>query len=194
MLKDFLSSSGIYMIPNLVTRLSGFLLLIFYTRFLSPAEYGVVELVIVLFSLLNLVLPLEITQGVARHFSEANQEEKDKIVSTSILFTILAFSLPIAFALIFPELISSSIFDGILSESMIAILAIYMLFLAIQKLLENQLRWNLKPKQYTLLSIFSSVTLFFFPVSLILLTDMTIDGYILGCLASAFLTVIYGFF
>ena len=79
------------MIPNLVTRLSGFLLLIFYTRFLSPAEYGVVELVIVLFSLLNLVLPLEITQGVARHFSEANQEEKDKIVSTSILFHYSSF-------------------------------------------------------------------------------------------------------
>ena len=54
--KGFLSSSNIYMIPNLVMSI-WIPAFNFLCKFLSPAEYGVVELVIVLFNLLNIVLP-----------------------------------------------------------------------------------------------------------------------------------------
>jgi O-antigen/teichoic acid export membrane protein len=194
MLREFFESSAIYIIPNFLTRFSGFLLLIFYTRFLTPSEYGVIELILVLFSLLNLLLPLEVTQGVARFFSNSNKEEKSEIISTSILFTAFVFLLPIIFVLLFAETISHSLFEGQLGAILLIILCIYMLFLSLQKLIENQLRWSLRPREYTYLSLFGTFTLLSLPVTLIYYAGMRIDGYLIGCLISSFLTTSYGLY
>ncbi len=194
MLRKFFSDSFIYAIPNLFSRFIGFGLLIFYTNFLSPKDYGIIEIVLVLFSLLNLILPLEISQGVARFFSDSDQLKKNKIISTSFVFTFLVFSGPVILSFFFPEEISGFLFSSSLESNLILLISSFMMFHALQKLLENQLRWCLEPKKYTYLSVLGSLCFSFFPIFFIYFFDLGLSGYIYGASIASLATFLYGFY
>ena len=172
----------------------GFFLLIFYTRYLSPAEYGLIELILVLFSLLNLILPLEITQGVARFFSDASNIQKSKIISTSISFTAIVFLVPVILALFIPETLSNIFFGSELERSLVILVFNFMLFYALVKLLENQLRWSLQPSQFAILSMFGSLTLAIFPVTFIYFLDLGLAGFVYGSFIASAVSMILGLY
>ena len=69
-----------------------------------------------------------------------------------------------------------------------------MLFHALQKLFENQLRWCLEPKKYTYLSALGSLCFSFFPISFIYFLDLGLNGYIYGASIASLVTFVYGFY
>ena len=94
MLQAFLKNSLIYTLGHLLTSGIAIFLLPIYTRYLSPAEYGVIDLFIVIAAIVNLTIALEISQGIARYYQEAkNEKEKRKYTSSAFWFTILVYSL-----------------------------------------------------------------------------------------------------
>ena len=105
--KHFFIDVIIYGLPPIVSRGIGFLLLPIYTRYLSPEDYGVLEMITALYVLLNLTLPLEIKQAVARFIPEQNNiEDKARIASTAYWFTFLLFSLFALMAFMMPTTLS----------------------------------------------------------------------------------------
>ena len=66
MLKSTLRHTAVYMVPMVLSRGINFLLLPVYTRFLSKADLGVVELLLVFQLLASIVLSLELPQALAR--------------------------------------------------------------------------------------------------------------------------------
>ena len=99
--------SAIYVVPTVLSRGLGLILLPVYTRFLTPDVYGALELLMLLYVLLNLTLPLEITQSVARFLADSNElEDKQKIVSAGFWFTCAVFLGVAIFMLLFPNMLS----------------------------------------------------------------------------------------
>ena len=194
MFKRFLSDSLIYAFPNVFSRIIGFFLLIFYTRFLSPSDYGIIELILVLYSLLNLILPLEITQGVARFYGDANEKQRSIIISTSFVFTLLVFFIPICLSLLFPSKVSSFLFSGILEPYFLTIVFLFMFFHSLHKLFENQLRWSLQPYKFSYLSVFSALSFSLIPIFFIYFLNLGLDGYIYGVLLASFFSFLIGFY
>jgi len=146
--KHFLVDVVIYGLPLVFSRGMGFLLLPIYTRYLSPEDYGVLEMVTVLFVLLNLTLPLEIKQAVARFLPEQNnREDKSKIVSNAYWLTCAVFSIFAFFSFIFPETLSMILFDNIKHTLLINIAGASMLANALFQAIQTQLRFDLKAKQ-----------------------------------------------
>ena len=163
MINRFFSDTLIYSLPNFFSRAVGLFLVLFYTRFLTPNEYGLIELILVLFSLLNVVLPLEITQAVARHFGDANKKDKSEIISTSFIFTFLIFSFFYLISLIFSAEFSKLFFSSSINRDSIHYIFIFFIFYSLLKLFENQLRWSLKPIPFAYLSISASILMSVFP-------------------------------
>src|SRR5205814_2027610 len=94
MLRRFFKDSAIYGVSSIITRGIAFLLLPFYTRVLSPTDYGIVDLLTIFAALVNLTVALEISQGLARYFTDAETEpEKIEYASTALWFTIGAYTL-----------------------------------------------------------------------------------------------------
>ena len=94
MLKSFFKNSVIYTLGHVLSSGIAIFLLPIYTRYLSPAEYGVIDLFIVIAAIVNLTIALEISQGIARYYQEAkNEKEKRKYTSSAFWFTILVYSL-----------------------------------------------------------------------------------------------------
>src|SRR5580765_3582841 len=88
----FLKDGTVYGLSIVLARSIGLILLPILTRYLSPAEYGTIELLAIAFALLNLVLPLGVTQGMVRlQVDEKDSLRKSGYASAAFWFTASVF-------------------------------------------------------------------------------------------------------
>jgi O-antigen/teichoic acid export membrane protein len=89
-LKSLLKHTSIYGAGSVLTKLVGFLLIPFYTHYLSPREYGTLELLDLSLSLVVLLVKVWVTIPLTRfYYDHDEQSERNKVVST-ILFAMIA--------------------------------------------------------------------------------------------------------
>lgn len=90
-LKKTAKHSAIYAIGTMFRRLTGLVMLPIYTRYLTPADYGVVELLSMAIEIAGILIGLRISQAMFRYYILAETDnEKDKIVSTVLLTVIVS--------------------------------------------------------------------------------------------------------
>jgi O-antigen/teichoic acid export membrane protein len=78
----------IYGLGDALTRVVGFLLIPFYTHYLSPENYGVLDLLELTSYVAGIVLALGISEAVSRfYFEYDNRQEQEKVVSTALMAT-----------------------------------------------------------------------------------------------------------
>lgn len=82
-LKNVLKHSFIYTLGNMLSKIVGFFMIPVYTRYLTPADYGVLELVTLVSVVLSMLLSLRLTSALTRYYHEyQDQREKNRLVST----------------------------------------------------------------------------------------------------------------
>ena len=80
--------SSIYATGNILRQLAGFIMLPIYTRYLVPADYGVVGLLTFAVSLIELVFGARLVQAVPKFFYEQKgRSERHAVISTALLIT-----------------------------------------------------------------------------------------------------------
>lgn len=105
-LLSLLSDAAIYGVSSLLSQLIGFLLLPLYTRFFTPAEFGIVAMLMIVMMLFGPLGNLGMTSAVFRRFNQAPDDATSRtvlgtglvsVIAASIL--LLAVSLPFAAAI-----------------------------------------------------------------------------------------------
>ena len=82
--KSIWRHSRIYAVGSILNRSSGFILLPVYAHVLTPADYGVYAIVVVVTELLSVVLGLGLGRALVRMYVEASDErEKARVSSTA---------------------------------------------------------------------------------------------------------------
>lgn len=82
----FLKHSGIYAIGNALNRFGALLLLPVYTRYLSPTEYGVLESLYLISTVVSGLLGVGIAHATLRfYFDYENQADRNSVVSTNLI-------------------------------------------------------------------------------------------------------------
>jgi len=80
----------IYGLGNLLNRIVGFLMIPIYTRFFSPSDYGVMELVTLTTQIISIIASAGIANAIGRfYFQYEDSVNRNEVLSTSII----AFSL-----------------------------------------------------------------------------------------------------
>jgi len=100
--KFLLKHSLVYGLGSMLSRVVAFLLLPLYTRYLTPTDYGVLELIGATSSLLGLVLGLGVTGALARFYYELPPPKQPRLVST--VYMLVAAGAALAF---FPCMLAS---------------------------------------------------------------------------------------
>jgi len=90
MLKENLTNLGkhtlIYSFSWILSTIASVLLMPVYTRFLSKADYGVVEIIQQANGLLRIILVSGLHFAVVKHFHDTkNEKEQKKVISTAVL-------------------------------------------------------------------------------------------------------------
>jgi len=79
--------SAVYGLGTVLAKAMGFLMIPFYTRYLNPVDYGILEILDLSMSLLGMFLNMGMTAALLRSYAGApSHEEKRTAVSTAFLF------------------------------------------------------------------------------------------------------------
>jgi len=195
MLRKFFKHGVIYSISTILTRGIAVILVPFYTRVLTPDDYGIMDLLTIAGTLINLTIALEITQGLARYIPEVkNNEEKTEYISTSFLFTIIVFTLFSVLVWIFSEPIGNWMFEGKASVLVLKIAILSIWVNGIFSFLQILLMRDLKPKKNTIVSVVSMAAVVGMTVFFILVLELGLVGVFYGILAGRLIGSVIGFY
>jgi O-antigen/teichoic acid export membrane protein len=157
-LRNLFSDTLTYGLSTVLSRGLSILVLPVYTRALSPAHYGALEMVTVAASLAMLFIAMEISQALARFYNERDfHASREVMASTALWFTIFAYGVFLISALSASAPLSEMLLgDGMTMAFQIA--ATYIVANGVFYLMQNQLRVELRSFAYAALSLFYSVT------------------------------------
>lgn len=193
MIKSFFKDSAIYMIPTVVSRGLSLILIPFYTRVLSPSDYGSLDLLFVFSSIVNLTIALEVSQGVARFFaSENNYDKKISYASSAFWFTCACYSLFAILMLYFSNDVATLIMGQESLELEFKIGIIFISLNGIFYIVQNQLRWELRSKQYSIVSLFSILLTSIISFWLVYFQNWGLLGLLVGMVTGSILSITLG--
>jgi O-antigen/teichoic acid export membrane protein len=184
MIQKFLKDGIIYTIPLLLSRGIGFFLIPLYTRVLNPFDYGVLDLFVMVGSIINLTIALEITQGLAfYHAKSAGAEERSAYASTAFWFTLLVYAFYFLVSILFSQQFSELITNSKSYEFIFELTTLYIFCNGIFLFLQNQLRWELRSTQFAISNIIMTIVTAGTAIILAYCYDMGLTGILWGMIA-----------
>jgi O-antigen/teichoic acid export membrane protein len=180
-IRAFFKDGVIYTAPAVLSRSIGLLLFPLLTRALSPTDYGVVDLLTIAGILVNLTVALEISQGLGRYYSMTKDGvAKDEYASTALWFTIFAYSVFALAAAALAAPLASALLNGDVGAGTVRIAVAWIWLGGILYLLQEQLRWELRPKPYAITSLVNVVATAAGAITLVLVLDGGVGGLFAG--------------
>ncbi|HQI24986.1 MAG TPA: oligosaccharide flippase family protein, partial [Smithella sp.] len=194
MLRAFFRDSVVYAIPAFVNRGMSIFLVPLYTRVLKPADYGVLDMLMVFGSLVNLTVALEVSQGVAIHYTdEISSDKKILYASTAFWFTLFCYTLFLFIGLIFAPFLSQWVMGIGGLEFIFRLGILYIWFNGLFYLIQNQYRFELRSKGYAMVTILVSTITAVVSVFLAYGLSWGLPGILYGMVAGGAIGCIYGF-
>ena len=184
--KKLVKNTLILSIGNLFTKLITFFLLPLYTAILSTEEYGIVDLLNTLVSLLLPIVTFQIEQAVFRYLIEnrENERQKKKIISTSFFIVIVQI---IIYMLIFVFV------SNLIKNEYKIFLATNVIVYILASLLQQIARGFGDNKSYTISSIFSGIFTIVFNVLFLVALDLHAYGMLIGTMIGQIACIVYLF-
>lgn len=177
MIKSFIKNSAVYTIATVFTRGIAIFLVPIYTRYLTPAEYGIIDYFMVIAAIINLTIALEISQAVVRFYQDAvGVEEKRSYVATAFLFTIFVYTLYFAISLVFSSELSYLFLDDANMSVLFMIATGAMATNGIFYFVQNQLKFEIRPKDFAVVSIVNVIVLASVAIYLLVVVDLKMES------------------
>lgn len=182
--KKLAKNTIIISIGNICTKLITFLLLPLYTGVLSTAEYGTVDLLNTLISLLVPIITFQVEQAVFRDLIEVreNKNSQKDIISSSIASVVLQCVTFILFYFIISLFINNNYKIYLMINIIAYIFA--SLFLQIARGIGNN-------KQYAIGSFISASTTIVFNIIFLTVFKFKVEGMLLGTFLGQIISAIY---
>jgi O-antigen/teichoic acid export membrane protein len=195
-IKLFFKNTFVYTLGGALTRGVAILLLPIYTNYLSPAEYGIVDLFIIIASIANIIIALEISEGIGRYYQDAKDEkEKAEYTSSAFWFTCLAYLLFLSISLFFSNTLSFWLL-GDFSKQNIFILAVFAIATnGIFFFTKSQLKWQIQAKDSVVTALLNVFVVTIVAVYLLVVEGLKLEsifiGQIAGNIISSFVCILY---
>jgi O-antigen/teichoic acid export membrane protein len=194
MLRRFFTDSAYYGITGILSRGISIFLVPFYTRVFTPADYGIIDLIAIIGAIVGIVVPMEITQAVALFYSDAEEKDQKKLVaSVGLFYTLLTFLIFGLLGLAFSAPIVNSAMAGIITVQIFRMAVISMVFQGLYYFIQNQIRWRLEPKSYSLVAIGYTITTISLTIFFVLFRRTGIVGVFYAQILGGLFASVLGF-
>jgi O-antigen/teichoic acid export membrane protein len=195
LLKRFVGDALTYTAGNILVRGVSIVLVPFYTRVLTPGDYGALDMLTVLAGLINVTVALEISQGLARHLPASSSENETRgFASTALWFAFGAYTLFMIAGLLTAGWLASVVLGagGSVYLLRVAVMSIWMN--GIFYLVQNQLRFTLRPAAYSVAGFVYALVSLGVAVILVLGYRLGVAGFFYGQIAGAVAGLGVGFY
>ena len=194
MIESFFKNASIYSLSAILTRGISILLVPIYTRYLLPADYGIVDLFTVLASIINITISLEITQAIARYYQEGKNElEKSLYTSTAFWFTVMVYTFYLIISFLFSEDFTLWLLGDVKYKLIFILASLSIVTNGLFYFTQNQLKWQIQPKDNFIVSLISTIVLAGVSISLLVALRLKVEsifiGQIIGNLIGVFISI-----
>ena len=176
----------IYSLGNFMQRIVSLLLLPVYTRFLTPHDYGVKELVALSTDVIGILLATAISGAIYRfYFEYKDVKDRNEVISSAVI-TIAAFGL---FALLFLSLATKSMAKYILDSSdlyyyfLISFTSLW--FQSLNSIAYNYIRANQQSLKFIILSFSKMIMSILLNIYLVCIVKIGVLGILISTLTVA---------
>lgn len=191
-IKKLVKHTLIYGVGSILSKSIGFLMIPIYTRLLTPTDYGVLELIEISSYVICEILVLGISFGIIRFYHHYdNKTDKNKVVSTAIIFTILNSLLIISILISFTREISEVILKTDKYSYLFKIVLIAILFEGGYLPCLDYLRAKQRSTAYTTISISRLIVGLSFNIYFVVILRKGVIGILYSRLIINFFTFIF---
>ena len=180
MIRTFARDALVYGAATVFTRAASLLVVPIYTRFLSTADYGVIDLLTIAGNLILLTVAFEIAQAVARFLPEGDEEHRVAVASTALLFSVGMYALFAVVATIAAPGIRSALLGGAATDLTVRLAVVATVLNGVFQLTSGVLRFQLRPSQFAASSLVSSLGAIGLGVLLVAVARLGVDGFFVG--------------
>lgn len=154
MYKQLLRDTSLYSVSSFLSRGLAFITVPVYTRILSPADYGALDLLSYLALLVPLIVGFSLDQAVARFYIDATDElERKRIASTVLLYTFVVYVLLLPIAMPMASYLAHDWLDNQVDGATVQLVFIFMWVNALFYIANNQLQYLFLSKQFAICNI-----------------------------------------
>ncbi len=153
-LRKTFTHAGIYAVGNLLARAASFLMLPIYTRYLTPSDYGTLELVELTVEIFSIVASAGIINGMSKYYYQYKDEnDKNELVFTIFAIILISYIAFCAMGILFSKKLSLMVF-GSDSNHFLIMLAMVNLFFSMLVIVPfNYLRTKQKSVFFVVISL-----------------------------------------
>ena len=163
-----------------------------YARLLSPADFGVQDIVLSVVNILVMFLILGMDSGVMQYYYENDEKERKKLVSTFMWFELLV-AVPVVFLVaVFAEPICSVFFKDASLAYYLRLGVIAVPFSLMGGAMMNTLRLTFQTKKFVILSTTGILLQVGGAILLVIVYRMGVKGVLLSVFISYFLQAALG--
>ncbi|WP_418359210.1 lipopolysaccharide biosynthesis protein [Sphingobacterium detergens] len=190
-MKNFIKSFLAFGLATSIEKLLGFILLPIYTRHFNSIEYGVIDMISVIGSILIIFGTLQIETSLQRYYYSYNGLRKNLLIS-NVYFLVFFFSFILFLILVF---LSNPLAEWFLGEveysSALKISSFQIIFINLNMLGLVILRYEKQNVKFLIAIIIKVVTALLFALLFVVYLNLGINGVILGQTLSLFITTVF---
>ncbi len=193
MFKDLLKllkQSTVYGIGAVATPIISFIMLPLYTHYLTVDDYGVFNLVQITKLVMIAVVGMGISSGIVRiYFVYDTKEERDAVITSSLIFLVLIGTPIVAILYFFSAPISHMLFDVEKGEIYFNLILFTLIFGLTGTCLMAALRAEEKAKSYTAVSVITLVITLSLNILFIVGFERGVQGILEAFLISSIISI-----
>jgi len=186
--KKIISHSKIYLAGNILQRCVSFVMLPIYTRFLTPSDYGTLELLSMVLDFVGIILGLRIGQAIFRYYADyENKRDKNEVVSTALWLVALLNVLGVLLIALAVNPVATIVFGD---TGQVRNLLLFSLTLLMQGFIEIPLayiRAQQRPGLFVSFSIAKLTLQLGFNILFVVYMGLHVEGVIYSAIISSFL-------
>lgn len=154
-----LENSILYTISSLLVKAIGFLLLPVYTRFLTPEDYGITNLVNSFNQVATFIVAFSLYSAVVRFYADykEDREKLKRFYGTVIVFVIISGTTLLILGIIFNDLIVTWFFKGISFYPIVLISLLTITFVSLHTVHQSIMRGIQQGKKLTIINLITFV-------------------------------------
>ena len=179
--------SSIYAIGTISRQLIGFIMLPIYTRYLTPADYGVVALLSISFVIVERLFGARLAEAIPKFYYAAQKEDSDPkvIVSTALAVTAVVSFVATMMLMIFRDEFSSVVFGTVEYGIVVAVFAITLLTSALESYALVYIRLLQKPILFVSMNICKLILQIALNIWLLIFLELGVFGVAISAAVSS---------
>jgi len=185
------SHTSIYMFGDILRRGVSLIMLPIYTRYLTPADYGVVELLSMLLDFAAIIFSARAAAAVFRFYCTAESAvQKKGIISSAILLSAIMSGIGSLAVIIFSGPLAIAVFSDIGYKNFISLFAITLFLNPLIEIPLIHIRAQQKPWLFLLFSVMKLALQLALNIYLVVVLELHVEGVIYSAVISGVIMAI----